>query len=111
MAASWGAQLLGGLQPQAGGGNPINVGAAVTGPLVDCPGGVCVFSVAGTFGGATVTLEVLGPDGSTMLVAGAATTLAAPGMGVVTLPPCMVQAVVAGGAPAGLFASLARVVQ
>jgi hypothetical protein len=110
MSGSWGAQLIGGMQAQAGGGNPLNVGGTATGPLVDCPGGQMVFAVAGTFNGCTVTLECLGPDGQTMLIAGAATTLTAAGMGVAYLPPCQVQAVVTGGPPSGLFASLARVV-
>ncbi len=110
MAGSWGAQLIGGMQPGAGGGNPVNVGGAVTGPLVDCPGGIMVFSVAGTFGGATITLSVLGPDGVTMIPAGSATTLTTAGMGIAYLPPCQVQAVVTGGPPSGLFATLARVV-
>ena len=108
MSASWGAQLIGGLQANAGGAS--NVGGTSTGPLVDCPGGMCVFAVAGTFNGATITLQVLGPDGVTLLTAGVATTLTAPGMGVVYLPPCQVQATVTGGPPSGIFASLARVV-
>lgn len=105
MAASWGAQLIGGLN-----NNGQNVGGTTSGSLVDCPGGICVFSVAGTFGGATVKLQVLGPDGSTLIDAGSATTLTAAGMGVVYLPPCQVQATIVGGSPSGIFASIARVV-
>jgi hypothetical protein len=108
MAGSWGAQLIGGLntaQP------PLNVGGTATGPLIDCPGGVCVMTAAASaWNGSTVTLELLGPDGQTMLVAGAATTLSANGVGVVYLPPCQIQAVVSGGTPAGMFVSIARVV-
>jgi hypothetical protein len=106
MSASWGALLL---------GNPINAagqttGVAVTGLPVDCPGGIMAFAAAGTFGGATITLSILGPDGVTMLPAGTATTLTVAGTGVAYLPPCQVQAIVTGGAPSGLFASIARVV-
>ena len=107
MAGSWGAQLIGGLnnaQP------PVNVGGTATGPLVDCPGGRCAFAVAGTFNGATITLQMLGPDGSTLITLGAATTLTSAGVGLVDLPPCQVQATVTGGPPSGLFASIARVV-
>jgi hypothetical protein len=96
MAASAGVQLL--------------VNATATGAQFSWPGGICIFAVAGTFGGASISLNVLGPDGVTSLVAGAATTLTAPGMGVAYLPPCQVQAVITGGAPSGIFASLARVV-
>src|SRR4029077_9643937 len=110
MAGSWGEQLIGGKQAQAGGGNPINVGGSVTGRAFNCPGGICVFSVAGTFNGATIALYVLGPDGVTWLPAGAQTTLVAPGMGVAYLPPCQIQAQVSGGPPSGIFASIARVV-
>lgn len=106
MAASWGALLI---------GNPINAagsttGGAATGPLVDCPGGVMLFAVAGTFGGATITLSILGPDGATMIPAGTATTLTAAGAAIAWLPPCQVQAIVTGGPPSGIFASIARVV-
>jgi hypothetical protein len=106
VAGSWGALLI---------GNPINAagsttGGAATGPLVDCPGGIMAFAVVGTFGGATIALNVLGPDGATMIPAGSNTTLTAAGMGIAYLPPCQVQAVVTGGPPSGIFASIARVV-
>lgn len=106
MAASWGALLI---------GNPINAagvttGGVATGPLIDCPGGIMVFSAAGTFNGATINLQFLGPDGQTLITAGAATTLTAAGAGVAYLPPCQVQATVTGGPPSGMFASIARVV-
>jgi hypothetical protein len=101
MAGSWGAQLIG-----SG-----TTGGTASGTLVDCPGGICVFSVvASAYNGATVTLMVLGPDGVTLIPAGAATTLTANGMGVAYLPPCQVMAQISGGTPAGVFASIARVV-
>lgn len=106
MAASWGQQLIGG-PPNDSGGNP---GGTATGKLYDCPGGICVFAAAGTFNGATVNLQLLGPDGVTLLTAGTATTLTASGMGVAYLPPCQLQATVTGGPPAGLFVTIARVV-
>lgn len=105
MAASWGQQLIGGMN-SAG----VNVGGVATGQLWDCPGGSCVMAAAGTFNGCTVTLQLLGPDGVTLLTAGIATTLTAPGLGLVQLPPCQIQATVTGGPPAGLFVTIARVV-
>jgi|SRR5882672_10372503 len=106
MSGSWGALLIGTGPPDT----PNTSGATVSRGPVDCPGGTCVFSVVGTFGGATVKLQVLGPDGATWIDAGVGTTLTAAGMGVVYLPPGMVQAVIVGGAPAGIFAALARIV-
>lgn len=101
MAGSWGAQLI---------GSGVTGGTA-TGALVDCPGGVCVFAVvASAWNGATVKLQVMGPDGATLIDAGVNTTLTANGMGVAYLPPGQIQATVVGGPPAGVFASIARVV-
>lgn len=107
MAGSWGAQLIGGLNTAT---PPVNVGGTATGAAVDCPGGIMQFSVAGTFGGATVALYVLGPDGVTWLNAGVNTTLTAAGMGIAYLAPCQIQAQISGGPPSGIFASIARVV-
>lgn len=106
MSASWGALLI---------GNPINAagsttGGSATGPLIDCPGGRMCMAAAGTFAGATVTLQLLGPDGVTLLTAGVNTTFTAAGVGIADLPPCQIQATVTGGPPSGLFVSIARVV-
>lgn len=92
------------------GGLLITNGTASSG-LVDWPGGRAVFAVVATFNGATIKLQMLGPDGSTLLdVSPSQTNLTANGAGVVDLPPCQVQATVVGGPPAGVYASLARVV-
>lgn len=104
MSGSWGELLIGTKRGDA------TVGGATTGPAFDCPGGLCIFSVVGTFAGATIALFVLGPDGATWINAGVNTTLTAAGMGTVQLPPCQVQAQVSGGPPSGIFAALARVV-
>lgn len=108
MAASWGAQLIGGMNS-----NGQNVGGTATGPLVDCPGGLCVFAVvAAAWGGATVKLQMLGPDGQTLIdVSPTSANLTANGNAAVYLPPCQIQATVVGGPPTGVFASIARVVQ
>ena len=85
--------------------------ASATGAGVTWGGGKAQFSAAGTFGGATVALEVLGPDGTTWIAAGTSTSLTAAGLAVVDLPQGQVRASVTGGAPSGLYARLARVPQ
>ncbi len=76
--------------------------ASATGNAAQWGGGRGVFSAAGTFGGATVTLQYLGPDGSTWLTA--ATGLTAAGLVAFELPPGQIKAAVGGGAPSGLYA-------
>ena len=79
--------------------------ASATGSGVTWGGGRGVFSLAGTVSGATITLQYLGPDGSTWLAAGSATTLTGVGLGAFELPPGQVRALVAGGTPSGLYAN------
>jgi hypothetical protein len=68
-------------------------------------GGQGAFLVAGTLAGATVKLQVLGPDGVTWLDVGADAALAAPGAAGFALPPGQIRAEVSGGsAPTGLYA-------
>lgn len=84
--------------------------AAVTGSRFWWAGGKGLFSVVATnFNGATVTLNLLGPDGATMMAAASATTLTAAGVGQVELPPCYVQAAITSGPPTGVYATLARI--
>lgn len=78
---------------------------SATGTAKLWPGGKGAFALAGTVGGATITLQYLGPDGSTWLTAAAATTLTAVGLGVFELPNGQIRALVAAGAPSGLYAS------
>lgn len=77
--------------------------ASATGSAVVWGGGPGVFMLAGTVGGATITLQVLGPDGSTYLTA--ATALTAVGIVEFRLPPGTIRALVAGGTPSGLYAN------
>lgn len=79
--------------------------ASATGAAAMWPGGRGVFSLAGTVSGATITLQYLGPDGSTWLTAASATTLTAVGLGVFDLPCGQIRALVASGTPSGLFAA------
>lgn len=77
---------------------------SATGPVVDWIGGTGVFAVTGTFGGATVSLEFLGPDGATWLAVGTDTTKTANGAGLFTLYPASIRAAVSGGTPSALHA-------
>jgi hypothetical protein len=84
--------------------------AAATGQSKRWDGGRGVFAVAGTFGGATVKLQFLGPDDTTWIDAGLFTTLTEAAAGVFELPPGKIRAFVESGAPSGLYATAARVV-
>jgi hypothetical protein len=77
--------------------------AAVTSAAVPWLGGPGIFKVAGTFGGATVSLQYLGPDGATWSDVGPDTTKVAAGGAWFILDPCQIRAVVSGGAPSGLY--------
>lgn len=78
--------------------------ASATGSAVVWPGGRGSFLAAGTFGGATVKLQVLGPDGTTWIDAGTYTTLTAAGVGNFDLPQGQIRASVSGGTPSALYA-------
>lgn len=82
---------------------------AATGSWVVWGGGAGVFSCAGTFGGATVTLQYMGADSATAVSAGPDTVLTAAGLGSFSLPPGKIRAEVSGGAPSGLYASAEHV--
>ncbi len=73
-------------------------------------GGDYVWNVQGAFGGASVQLQALGPDGLTYQNIGAAKT--APdttgGTGVGLGSNATVRATITGGTPSGLYASLSR---
>lgn len=78
--------------------------ASATGNSAIWPGGRGVFIAAGTFNGATVTLQLLGPNNSTWIDAGSFTTLTAAGAGVFDLPQGQIRAAVTGGPPSAMFA-------
>lgn len=77
--------------------------ASATGLPVQWGGGRGVFSVVGTFSGATITLQCMGPDGSTYITA--ATGATAAGVTVFELPPTLIRAAVSGGPPSGIYAN------
>lgn len=78
------------------------VNGSATGTAQRWPGGKGFFSAAGTFSGATVSLQYQGPDNSTWITPASASLTAAGGF-VFELPPCNMRALVAGGAPSGLY--------
>jgi hypothetical protein len=82
---------------------------AATGTARQWPGGSGTFFCVGTFSGATVSLEVLMPDGSTWLALGSSTTITAAAIvPITTLAPCQIRCSVASGSPAGLYATAVR---
>ena len=83
--------------------------ASATGNAVQWSGGKGTISAVGTFSGATVALQYLGPDGTTWLNAGTDCTLTANGGGNFELPPGQIRASVSGGTPSALFSRAARV--
>lgn len=83
--------------------------ASATGSTVAAgPGDYC-YMVDGTFGGATVLLQMQSADGSSFLTI-ADTGLTAEGAVIVTLPLGVYKALVAGGTPSALYATLLPVV-
>ena len=86
---------------------PLLSNVAVTGNPFKVGGGFYAFAVLGTFGGATVKLQILGPDATTYMDIDSSIALTAAGVQGVDLPAgATVKAVVTGGAPSGLYASL-----
>lgn len=80
-------------------------------------GGRGLFQVAGTFGGAGVTLEYQMRNGAWMAVQvmatdGTRTTIntTANGAFVFELPSCPIRATVTGGTPSGLYAAADRII-
>lgn len=73
-------------------------------------GGDYVWSVQGTFNGASVQLQSLGPDGMTYQNIGAPKTApdSTGGTGVGLGSNATVRAVITGGTPTGLYATLSR---
>ena len=81
--------------------------AAATGSAKTWSGGRGQFKALGSFGGATVTLQILGPDGATWLSLGSDAALTAAGVANFDAPSGQLRAAVNGGSPSGLYASVA----
>jgi hypothetical protein len=77
---------------------------SATGSAVIWPGGEGTFHVVGTFGGATVSLQRLGPDDSTWTDVGADVILTAEGMGNFNVGAGKIRAEIVGGSPSGIYA-------
>ncbi|MCP5099909.1 MAG: hypothetical protein GY943_30520 [Chloroflexi bacterium] len=71
-------------------------------------GGRATFAVDGTFGGATISLQKLGPDDSSYVDVGADGIFTEEGMGEYSLGPCLVRVEIVGGSPSGIYASITR---
>lgn len=97
--------------PGAGNTGPVTLlsNANATGaPTAALAGGRYVWKMLGTFGGTTVTLQSLGPDGSTYQNV---TSLTAAGQAIVEVGVGEVlRASVSGGSPSGLFSTLSKVI-
>lgn len=88
----------------------INNGTSTTPAQGLCwAGGEGMFVACGTYNGATISLQFLGPDAATWITAGAQTTLTSAGAGLFSLPPCNIRALVTGGPPSGIYALVNRV--
>lgn len=79
--------------------------ASATGLPAMWGGGQGVFSAVATFGGATVSLQSLLPDGTTWGNVSSATALTAAGFATFILPPGQIRAAVTGGAPSAIYAA------
>lgn len=83
--------------------------ATSTGSAALWAGGRGMFKLAGTVGGATVTLQILGPDGTTWQSLGTDAALTATGVVDFDAPPGQLRAAVSGGSPSGLYAEVASI--
>jgi hypothetical protein len=88
---------------------PLLWNSSVSGTRFFWPGGKGLYVCNGTFGGATVTLNILGPDNVTLQALGSSTTITAAAAVLIELPPCTLQVTLASGSPNALYATLARV--
>ena len=82
----------------------IDNGSATGSPAL-WAGGSGVFAVVGTFGGATVKLQFLGPNGTTWIDVGGTTVMTAAGGAGFVLPCGQIRGAVTGGSPSGIYAS------
>lgn len=76
---------------------------SATGSAVAWSGGYCAFSVEGTFGGTTASLEAQTANG-TWIAVGAETTMTSNGWGGAFLPPCNIRCSLTGGSPSAIYA-------
>jgi len=85
--------------------------ASATGTAVEWPGGWGRVETRGTFGGATLTLQVQDADGSTYHTVAAETTFSAAGTSAFFCEAgAMIRIAVSGGTPSALYATAYRIV-
>lgn len=78
--------------------------ASVTGSAITWQGGRGFLTAVGTFGGTSLQLQYLGPDGITWVPVGSAITAAA--SAAVDVAPGRIRMAVTGGTPSGLYADI-----
>lgn len=83
--------------------------ASATGAAFDWEGGLLGFTVQGTFSGATVTLQLLGPDDTNYVAVGSTTTVTAEANATVYVPRGKIRCLVASGSPSALYAVAAKI--
>lgn len=91
------------MYPNANRVAPLLENASTTGSWTPWVGGLGTFTVEGTFGGATVSLQLKSKNGTAINV-GDAASLAAAGMCSFEVPCGEIRAAVTGGSPSGLYA-------
>lgn len=82
--------------------------ASATSAAINVNGGSYAISADGTFGGATLQLQMQSPDGSSWLAIEDA-IFTAEGIFIVDLPPSTIRMLVSGGAPSALYANIGKV--
>lgn len=82
---------------------------STTSKAVQWGGGVGLVNVSGTFGGATVTMQMLGPDNSTWQDLTGVDAFTEGGSAIFELPSAQVRVEVSGGTPSGLYASIRQI--
>lgn len=88
-------------------GNLLN-NASATGEAVTNSGGTYVITADGTFGGTTLQLQLLSPDG-TSWISVASGTFTAEGSFVCDLPAGSIRMLVTGGTPSALYADAKKI--
>ena len=78
--------------------------ASATGAGVTWEGGRGVFSASATWSGATVSLQAVGPDGTTFIPVSGAPARTADGCVEFVHPPGKLRAAVTGGPPSAVYA-------
>lgn len=80
-----------------------------TGSWLAWDGGRGTLTVEGTIAGATLSLQVQGPNGGSIDVGSDTTFTALPGIANFDLAPCRLRMAVSGGSPSALFARAAKI--